>query len=150
MKPVFLSLVIGLIFMAGCVTYPIKDANGVVVATRTSLDPNNAAVKAVEPVLQAGQAVSTGLSVVWPVGTLIAGIFGATLAAWRKYKPLLTIAQTKADQAYNATSAVVTAIEKYKTDNPANWAALQAELEKAVGPTAENIIRAIRGLPAKT
>ena len=48
---------------------------------------------------------------------------------------------------YSVASAVVEAIEQFKEENPDDWDKLEIELTKLIGPKAENIIRALRGLP---
>jgi hypothetical protein len=139
---------IGLCLIAGCISSTVTDSNGVTKKV-VSLDPNNAIVVNADTGLTVGQMIAAASGTIWPIGTLMAGALGAALAAWRKYKPLLTAATTQATQSYNTTSAVVSAIETYKTDNPTEWLKLEEYLTKAIGPNAENVIRAIRGLPPK-
>jgi hypothetical protein len=84
--------------------------------------------------------VGAPLTVLWPPLALIAAIIGGVSAAWKG---------RKANTSHGVTEALVTGIEKFKTTNPDSWSALEIQLSKTIGPTAEGIIRAIRGLPPK-
>lgn len=116
------------------------------------VDPNS-------KIVQGAEVAAEGLAAVGPLfgatGGLIAGAAAGILAAWRKIKPSLTQARTKAAQYYAATAATVTAIEEFKEASPDSWARLGALIteqltKQGLDPkTIENVIRAIRGLPAK-
>lgn len=131
----------------GCITEKVTDPNTGIVTKVTKLDSNNVIVKNAESGLTVGQMIAAASGTIWPVGTLIAGIFGGLLTAWKKYKPLLVTAQSQATQSYNVTASLVEAIEQFKETNPTEWTALKAKLTEAIGPNAENVIRALRGLP---
>ena len=144
-----IALLVGLA-VAGCVV-------------TTGVDPNTgAAIKtyAVDTNItdKAEAAATIGVMVApffGPVGGLIAGVLAGALGAWRKVKPSLTEAKTLAAQSHAATAAVVTACEGFKETNPGEWAALSSMIKAQMGKQGidpkviENVIRAIRGLPAK-
>lgn len=77
---------------------------------------------------------------IWPPAAGILGLIGIGLGAWNK---------RSANNSYGLTECLVTAIDKWKEKNPDNWDGLEAEFDKLIGPDAENVIRAIRKLPAK-
>jgi hypothetical protein len=90
-----------------------------------------------------------------PIGAMIGtGLLGA-VAVWRKLKPGLAAATTKATQYHAAAQSVVTALEAYKVANPAQWEALGKLIEdqltkQGLDPlVVENVIRGLRGLPVK-
>ncbi len=89
------------------------------------------------------------LGILWPVLLPIAGYAGGALRMFRKLKPKLTTAKTEAETYHSATDSIVAAIESFKTDYPKEWTILESKLNKAIGPKAENVIRALRGLPSK-
>jgi hypothetical protein len=137
-----------LVAVAGCLT-SIDPATG----QRTyALDPNS-------PAVAIGEMVGTGAGAIAPFlgGTwgLVVGAIAGLAAAWAKIKPSLTQARTKADHYYAATASVVTAIEEFKKSSPDAWLKLETAIneqltKQGVDPkTIENVIRAIRGLPAK-
>ena len=112
-----------------------------------SVDPNTAAKveTGAEAAIGIGTVASTFYPVLLPIVTLLSG----ALVAWRKMKPKLTEAQSEAEMHHSATRAVVGVLEKFKDDNPDEWAKLEERFVKAIGPKTENIIRALRGLPPK-
>ncbi|MBE3045966.1 hypothetical protein IMZ48_26190 [Candidatus Bathyarchaeota archaeon] len=90
-----------------------------------------------------------------PIGALIGtGVLGG-LAVWRKIKPGLAAATTKAEQYHAAAASVVTAIESFKQTNPDQWANLGMFIgdqlsKQGLDPLViENVIRGLRGLPMK-
>lgn len=105
------------------------------------------------------EAVAEGVAAVGPffgaTGALIAGIAAGALGAWKKVKPGLTVAKTEAEQYHATSAALVQALESFKETNPTEWdkmgALIAAELNKqGIDPkNIENVIRALRGLPAK-
>lgn len=142
---VIVALIAGL---GGCIT-----ATDPVTGEKTyAVDPNS-------KVVQSAEVAAEGLAAIGPLfgatGGLIAGLATGVLAAWRKVKPSLIEAKTKAAQYYAATAATVTGIEEFKKTSPDSWEKLgeliDAQLTKqGLDPkTIENVIRAIRGLPAK-
>lgn len=72
----------------------------------------------------------------FPPAAGILGIIGLITGAWQK---------RRSNRAHGATEALVSGIEEFKKTHPQDWKKLKAKLK--VGPTAENIIRAIRNLP---
>lgn len=111
------------------------------------IDPNAAAK--IEGGAEAGVGILNALSVMWPGFAAGAGALTLALREWRKVKGKLTEKQNESDMYYNTTEALVTAIEQYRDENPDKWKKLKEKIEKAVGPGAESIIRAIRELPQK-
>jgi len=111
------------------------------------LDPNAAATA--EQAVETGGLMATALGIVIPgaagVGSLLLGILGA----WLKMKKPLAEATNRAELSNAAGRAISDAIELWKEVKPDSWLELKAELTKAIGPDAENIIRGWRGLPAK-
>ncbi len=122
---------------------------------RTVLIP--AVAETVDSIVDAGETltpttVATG-SAIWPVlapilqvaGGLLAGLF----AMWRKLRKPLTEAQGEAKQFYGITAALVESIKQWKLERPDDWEYLEAKIVSAIGSKAENVIRALRGLPPK-
>jgi len=130
-----------LLLVPGCEI--VKDGGQKIVR----IDPNQAAK--VEGAAEATIGILEALTAIWPVaGIGVAGL-GTALAAWRKAKKNLTEKQSESQMYYNATAALVEAIGDYRDANPDKWAKLKKQLEDAIGPEAENVIRAIRGLEPK-
>lgn len=117
-------------------------------AFQQPVDPNVAAN--VEVVAETTLTVMTALSPFFPIllPVIAAGVGG--LATWKKVKPKLLATQTKEKLYYKTTEAVVTAIEGFKVSNPDDWEKLEAKLIKTIGPEANNVIRALRGLTPTT
>ena len=136
------------LFLVGCIES--KDPNSVKLY---QLDPNSKIVKAIDVAAsqaEIARAVANALSV-WVPGAGIVSIgIGWFAGLWRKLNPVLAKASTKAEKFYGTTTALVSAIEDFKTTNPAEWAKISDHLSGVIGPNTENIIRAIRGLPPKT
>jgi len=116
-----------------------------------SLDPNVPAVA--EPLVEA----AAGLAPLFgDAGILVGGILVGILGAWRKVKPDLETAKSDAEQSYAAAAAVVEAVEEFKASNPSEWSKLGAMIEARLAKQGmdpeviKNVIRGIRGLPAKT
>ena len=109
------------------------------------VDPNAAATA--EKYVETGTSIMTVLAPVFPVLYPVLLITGGVLAAWRKMKPKVTKAQDRATLMHTGVSSLVVAIEELKKASPESWEKLKEEIK--VGPEIENIIRAIRGLPAK-
>lgn len=143
MKTTFICIVLCLLFVAGCgsILQSLSDF---------AADPNasGAAERGVERA--AGMAGFFG-----PIGGLIAGGLSTGLLIWRKVKPALAAAKTEAQQYHAAGAAVVTAIETYKVENPAQWLSLGTTIKgqltkQGIDPLiVENVIRGLRGLQAK-
>lgn len=119
---------------------------------KVSLDPNSPIVVGAEV---AAQGVASFGGFFGTIGTILAGIAVGILGAWSKIKPTLTAAKTQAEQYHAATAATVTALESFKESNPEQWSKLGALITEQLAKqnidplTIENVIRAIRGLPAK-
>jgi len=128
----WMYILILLVVVGGCVT----GDDG-----KRTLDPNiEAAADKVADVgliaVSAGQAFS-GL---WPPLAGVLTVASLIFGGWKS---------RKASNAYGLTQALVTSIEAWKKERPDDWLYLEAKLTKAIGPQAENIIRAMRGMPAK-
>jgi len=132
---------------AGCIT-----ATDPVTGEKTyAVDPNTATQ--VEGV---AQAVGSLAPLLGSTGALVGGAILGVVGAWRKVKPSLTEARTQAEHYHAATTATVEAIEQFKESAPEAWAQLGELIDERLSKqgidstTVENVIRAIRGLPAKT
>lgn len=113
----------------------------------TTADPNTTI--ALEGAAEAGVGILRALAVIWPGAAVGAGALATALTAWRKAKGKLATSETSSEQYYHATESLVSAINDYHKENPENWDKLKSKCESAIGPEAENVIRAIRGLPLK-
>lgn len=132
-----------LLFVSGCLMR-IDPITG----ERTyQIDPN--AIPAYEETAEAAIGILAILSTIWPVLLPAVGIAAGVYGTWKKVKPQLATAQSEAAMYHTATKSVVTAIENFKINNPKEWLILEERLKKAIGPNAENVIRALRGLPPK-
>ena len=139
MKKVIVCMM--LLIVTGCVT-GIDPNTG---ATTYNIDPN--AATTAEKYVEAGASIMTVLAPIFPVLYPVLLITGGVLAAWRKMKPKVVKAQGRAEICHTTVEALVVAIEELKKVSPESWGKLKDEIK--VGPEIENIIRAIRGLPAK-
>jgi hypothetical protein len=116
------------------------------------LDPNSSLVIGGEAAAQVAAGIAPFLG---PMGAAAGGIILGVLGAWRKVKPSLTVARTEAEHYHAVAAATVAGVEEFKTTNPEQWEALGALLsakakEQGIDPRLiENVIRALRGLPAK-
>ena len=135
MKKILLLSLVMCLAAAGCVTNPQTG--------QRELDPNiTATVDTITvPAQQAVELATPFAASLYPPAAAILGVIGLGLAAWNK---------RKANNSYTLTETVVSAIEAWKAENPNDWAKLQEKLSKLIGPEAENVIRAMRGLPEKT
>jgi len=145
----FLSIF--LLIFAGCIT----STNPVTGKKEVSVDPNALAKieQPVEGAITLGAVASTFLPWLTPFVTLAGGI----VTVYRILKPQLIEAQSEAKMYNTIASSSVLGIEEFKKAFPAEWDKLMAKLEevksKLVKPEdylkIENIIRGLRGLPAK-
>lgn len=142
----WLVVVCVLSLTAGCVTGVDPNTGEKTYA----VDPN--AAGSVEAV---AQAVGSLTPLLGPTGALVGGVILGAVGAWRKVKPSLTQARTQADHYHAATTATVEALEQFKEASPEAWTKLGELIDdrlskQGIDPkTVENVIRAIRGLPAK-
>lgn len=142
------AMAVGLLLvgLVGCMTAVDPNTGQKLV----SVDPNAAAMG--ETVAGAGAAIAPLFG---PIGGGIGGILATLLVVWRKVKPQLVTLKTQAEHYHASTAATVTAIEEFKKADPANWDKLKVLIEgqltkQGLDPKIiENVIRAIRGLPAK-
>lgn len=111
---------------------------------RVAIDSNVAGQ--IETGAQTAVSILTILGVLWPVLIPVGTGIAAGLGTWAKVKPKLTKAQSETAMYHSATQSVVTGIEDFKAKYPNEWIKLEEKLAKAIGPEAENIIRALRGL----
>lgn len=140
-----------LLVISGCVT-EVDPETG---EKFTRLDPEVS--QRVEKVTEAVPVIRQGLDVaaiLWPSAAgvlgIIAGAVGAAKKAANKYQPELDESRHRARQYHTATAAVVSAIEEFKRTNSDDWEKLEHKLAQHIGPEAENVIRALRGLPDKS
>jgi len=130
------------IAVCGCLTE--VDPNGV---KTVRLDADK--VEQFEKGAEAGVSIMQALAPFWPPAAGLAVGLAAALAAWRKQKGKLIIQQSETEMYHSAAASLVAAIGDYRNANPQQWAKLKIRLKKAIGPEAENVIRALRGLPEK-
>lgn len=140
-------ILISVLSMVGCVRY-LDDAG--IEVTRLSDDTAALLDKASEiaPVVQQGLTVA---SIAFPalagVFSGIAGIIGASFAAYKRYRPKLTAEHESAVLSGNMTKALVYAIEEFKLTNTEEWdvlkGSLKEKLNKEVGPEALAIIEVL-------
>lgn len=141
------GILLGIVTYTGC----IEAINPQTGERYTTVDPN--VVNIVEPV---AQGVATAAPLFGPIGGLVGGVVLGALAAWRRIKPSLLAAQSKADQYYAVASTTVTAIDAFKEASPETWEKLGTLLteqmtKQGIDPKViENVIRGLRGLPAKS
>ena len=141
MKARLIICMMALLVVVGCVT-SIDPVTG---ETLYGLDPNAVKIEpVVETVITIGTLLAPLFPMIIPALTLITGGFGI----WLKMKPQITKAQNRATLLHTGVSSLVMAVEELKKISPDGWEKLKTEIK--VGPEIENIIRAIRGLPAKT
>lgn len=116
------------------------------------LDPNHPAVVVGETAAEGGAAVSPLFG---PIGGVVSTLLLTGLGYWKKVKPKLAQAETKAEQSYAVSATLVGAMEHFKKTHPGHWDNLKGHIEtqmskQGVDPkTIENVIRGLRGLPAK-
>lgn len=137
-------LLLVLIFVC-CVSGCISKINPETGQKTVSADSNS--VVKIEVATEGAITILGILSAFFPVLIPVTAAAMAVYGTWRKVKPKLTKAQTDAELYHATTSAVVMAIENYKTANPTEWLKLEEKLLGVVGPNANNVIRAIRNLP---
>ena len=113
--------------------------------TTWKLDPIR--TEQVESAIESGASL---LSVVYPpAGAAAVAILGA-LGIWRKkIKPNYEKAKTEANLYHTSTHTLVQVIEAIKKDEPELWEKIEPFMDSRIGTNTENVIRAIRGLPAK-
>jgi len=131
-KIVLVSVVLMVVGIVGCMTMP----DG-------SLGVKPEVADVADTVADIGSTVAVAgapLSVLWPPLSLILGIAGTIFGAWKN---------RSANTSHGVTEALVSALEKYKKTYPAEWDKLGDVIFKAVGPTTDNVIRAMRGLPPR-
>lgn len=103
----------------------------------------------IEKGVKTGLDIMAILSALFPVLLPVVGAGTGIYGAWRVVRPKLEIARDEANTYHIATSSLVTAVEKFKITNPEQWKDLKEVLSDKLGPNAENVIRALRGLPPK-
>lgn len=146
-------LVVGLalVLITGCASwFMIPEAGDPNEPNDIVLSPTG---QKIESGLETGADVAKGVSIYWPPATLIAGALTTLGLALRKYKPEIAKLKTQKDTFYTVTSALVFAIEKLKEDYPEDWEKhLEPILSKNIDPNGsiEAVIRALRGMPAKS
>lgn len=131
-----------LICLSGC----IKSVDPETGQTTYRLDLDRTAE--VEKHVETGISIFSVLSTIWPSLLPIAGIGAGIYGTWKKMKPKFEAEQNRAQMYYSIVDSGVKTIEDFKMAQPEKW----DELEKkywtgVIGPEAENVIRALRGLP---
>ena len=142
MKKLILTICI-LLAVTGCVTETASDGTKTV-----RIDAEKA--EQFEQGAEAGISIMQALVVVWPGFAVLSATLAGVLGAWRTQKGKLIIAQSETKMYHSVTASLVGAIDDYREAYPANWGKLRTQLADTIGPEGENIIRALRDLPAKT
>lgn len=90
-----------------------------------------------------------------PGAGILAGGLATGLALFKKYKPKLTESQTKAEMSNTVAGITVDTLETVKREHPEIWAECAEKIRKEClesnidTKVLENVIRGLRGLPAK-
>jgi hypothetical protein len=120
----------------------------------TVIDPNF--VVSAEGVVETGAGIAAVLApLLGPVSGLVSGGLLTALGLWRKVKPRIMNAETKAEVGYAVSTSLVEAIERLKKESPQDWERLKPLVNKAIATAGmdpkvlDNMIRGIRGLPPK-
>lgn len=143
-KMMLVVFVLGCLLVAGCITE--TDSEG---KKTHRLDPNAAA--AIEKTADAGISILTIAGALWPALLPIVGALGGVYGTWKKMQPKYLAAKTEAELYYEITESAVMTIEDFKEEYPERWGVLKDEYwSKVISPEAENVIRALRGLPERT
>lgn len=116
-------------------------------------------VEKVEEDVEAGIGVLTALNAIWPelISLGFLTTLGGILGTWRKMKPKLTEAQSKAKMFHSAGQVTAIGLEEFKTHCPKEWRLVTDYLdeakEKLLSPEdrlrIENLIRGFIGKPPK-
>lgn len=147
MRRIVLALIFVGILFAGCRI--VEDQS---TGKKTyGLDPNNSIVKVLDAAADIGTGVGAAL-LPFLGGTTALGLSAAVgvLGAWRKVAPQLKTARTLASQTMATTTALVTAIETFKTMSPDAWTVLGDRIKEELthqgvdAAEIKNIINQIR------
>lgn len=153
MVPLFILAVVSMltavtVLCEGCHVLQVVDPNTGVVHNIYALDPNNAAIQVAETAAEIGSNV---LPFLGAAGALTGSALAGALAAWKKVKPGLTTAKTLAKQTTATATALVTAIETFKTVSPDAWETLKSKIEDQLakqGMDTETVKSVIEGIRA--
>jgi len=111
------------------------------------VDPN--VVTSVEVGAETAVSIAAILGAIWPALLPIAGAGAGILGAWQRMKPKMLETQRRQDLYYATTEGIVAGVKRFGELHPDSYEVLKERLSKTIGPEAENVIRALRGLPAK-
>jgi len=143
----FWIILVVLLPVGGC----LEGVDPVTGEATMSLDPNAA---------DTGESIAEGVIALAPLfgsaGAGIAATLAGALGIWRqKIRPKLEEQRTKADHYHAAAAATVEGVEAIKGTYPEQWAAVKGQFmdaaqKQGIDPLiVENVIRGLRGLPAK-
>lgn len=148
----FRWLLVGLILLiaVGCQVRTNPDTG----KKELRVDPNAAAK--FEAGAEVTQTVLQALSpFLGEAGFLAGGLLAGALGVWRKMKPQVTEYKEEKEQYYAVASTTVTALDTLKEVSPEQWAVIKPKVEEELKKhgikveVLENVIRGLRGLPAK-
>ena len=147
LTPIVLAL-IAVICLSGCV----NATNPVTGQTYQTIDPNIAAkIDKIADRIAVAIPVAAGGFAIFPWLTLVTGIAGGALAAWKKYsgdlKDLSTDVVTQSNKSqlyYNTITSIATGVENFKKSNPVEWETLKKTLSDTIGKKAEAVIDGVR------
>ncbi|MHA2065521.1 MAG: hypothetical protein ACXABY_14195 [Candidatus Thorarchaeota archaeon] len=112
----------------------------------------------IDTALEGGATGAAAGSVFFPWLAPVATALGAAGAVWKKMRGKVVATQKESEAYHTAGMVTTTALEEFKEVYPNEWAKLEvllaASAEKIVSKEdalkIENLIRGMRGLPAKT
>ncbi len=135
-----LAILLTLVFFVGCVK--TIDEQG---KKTWRLDPIK--TEKVEKTIEEGASLIGALYP--PALAAIIPLLGA-LGYWKtKIKPKFLEARTEANLYHASTHTLVQVVEDIKKNQPEIWKEIEPFLKSRIGTNTENVIRAMRGLPAK-
>ncbi len=136
------------ISLVGCITETDPNTG----ETTTRVDPNDRTLVLVEGGAEAAGRIAPLFG---PIGVGVGSLITGVLGCWLKIKPSLTRAKSKSEQYHAAAAASVTAITEFRKLAPNEWEKMKALLanqmtKQGLDPKiVENVIRGLRGLPAR-
>ena len=130
MKKVIVILTAGLILSLGA-TGCIESKNPETGEKTYQVDPT--VVEKVEKGVETGIGALTAVSAIWPeiISLGFLTTLGGILGTWRKMKPKLTEAQSKAKMFHSAGQVTAIGLEEFKKAYPKEWESVTDYLDNA-------------------
>ncbi|MEN6534521.1 MAG: hypothetical protein ABFD89_12715 [Bryobacteraceae bacterium] len=151
-KLLWISVALTILAVAGCTVLTAVDPNTGQTITSYGLDPNNAVVQTLDTVAEVGTGIGVAVApfLGGTAALVLSGLAGA-FAAWKKVSAKLKVARTLGKQMTATTTALVTAIETFKTLSPDAWNTLGEKITEQLtkqGVDAEKIKEIINAIRA--